>query len=117
MPLIDIRRYPDAIDSDTLSALTQHLPARAAATLSCEEGGILAPEAIMIEVHDSRRFDRNTKDIRINVWAHDYPSRRKNLDDIRKRIAEEVLRHLPEGVSWSVWVLLAPTSYGSDTEQ
>ena len=120
MPLVQIRRNPRTIDQFVLKALSDKLPAVTAGILSCKEGGILAPKDIMVEFDDMSPYDTNCKDIHIRVWAHDYPARRGKdlaaLDSIRERIAEEVLKHLPAGVSWYVWVLLAPTSYGSDTE-
>lgn len=120
MPLIQIRRRPDAIGGEAIVALRENLPAVAAQALSCAEGGKLAPKDIMLEFDDMGPYDINNKDIHVRVWAHDYPARRGEnlsaLDTIRKTIAEEVLRHIPAGVSWYVWVLLAPTSYGSDTE-
>ena len=116
MPLVQIRRNPRKIDHFVLKALVDNLPAVAAGRLSCKEGGILAPKDIMLEFDDMGPYDANCKDVHIRVWAHDYAVRRENLDAIRQQIAEEVLKHLPQGVSWYVWVLLAPTSYGSDTE-
>lgn len=123
MPLIQIRRNPYIVFDNVMNRLTEALPAVAAKALSSPEGGILAPEAIMLEVDDLtmyRSLNKNCKALHVRVWAHDYPSRRgkdlETLDAIRKQIAEEVVKHLPEGVSWYVWVLLAPTSYGSDTE-
>ena len=120
MPLIEIRRRPDAIGEEILVALRDNLPATAAKALSCDEGGELSAKDIMIEINDMGPYDKNNKDIHIRVWAHDYPTRRgendAKLNIICKRIAEQVVKHLPTGVSWYVWVLLARTSYGSDTE-
>ena len=119
MPLVQIRRNPRIISDDVIWALNEHLPALAAKVLSCDEGGPLAPKDVMIEVDDIGPMDRNIKDIHIRVWAHDYPTRRgedlEALRSIRKQIATEVVKHLPEITTWYVWVLLATTSYGSDT--
>jgi len=118
MPLIQIRRQQSKIDATVLFDIIRNLHAVAAKALTCEESGELVPGDIMIEADDMNTvFGSNLKDIHIRVWAHDYPSRRDNLDAIRKRIADEVLKHLVSGTSWYVWVLLAPTSYGSDTEE
>lgn len=120
MPLMQIRRKTDRISDPDLIKVVQNLPAVAAQALSCKEGGELKSGDIMLEIDEMSPLDANCKDLHIRVWAHDYPSRRgeslANLDAIRKRISAEVLKHLPAGVSWYVWVLLAPTSYGSDTE-
>ena len=120
MPLIQIRRRPDTISGEVIIGLRENLPPVAAEALSCEEGGNLAAKDIMLEFDDMGPYDTNNKDIHVRVWAHDYPARRgedlATLDSIRKTIAAEVLKHIPAHVSWYVWVLLAPTSYGSDTE-
>lgn len=115
MPLIQIRMRLATV-APALIGLQENLPVVAAAALSCEEGGKLTPKDIMLEFDDISPYDINHKDLHIRVWAHAYPWRRVNLDVIRKTIAEEVLKHIPASVSWYVWVLLAPTSYGSDTE-
>ncbi len=120
MPLIQIRHRHDAVGGAVLVRLQKHLPAVAAEALSCVEGGKLAAKDIMLEFDSMNPLDINGKDIHIRVWAHDYPTRAgldlENLDTIRKTISAEVLRHIAADVSWYVWVLLAPTSYGSDTE-
>ena len=116
MPLIQIRRKLGVISHHEMLALKDELPAFVAGALSCKEGGILQPKDIMLEIDDMGAYDVNCKDIHVRVCAHDYPSRRANLDDIRKAISKQVLKCLPQGASWYVWVLLVPTSYGSDTE-
>jgi hypothetical protein len=117
MPLIEIRLKSSVNLSAIVVDLRRSLPPLAAGALSCVEGGILTPDAIMVEFSDATSDDTNCKDAHVRVWAHDYPSRRKNLKMIRQKIAEEVVKHLPAGTSWYVWVLLAITSYGSDTEE
>lgn len=116
MPLIQIRCDPNMIASAILTDLRHFLPPVAAEALTCKEGGPLAAGDIIIEFDNVNSLDINIKHINVRVWAHDYPSRQENLDTIRKQIAEELLKHIPPGMSWYVWVLLAPTSYGSDTE-
>ncbi len=121
MPLIAIRGNQRRITRRVMRRLFTSLPPIAAKALSCStwsphSSNLLAPTDIMIEVDNFGRLRENCKDIHIRVYAHDYRERRNNLDKIRKMISEEVVKHLPAGVSWYVWVLLAPTSYGSDTE-
>lgn len=119
MPLIQVIHRQDVIPVETLIGLQRDLPAVAAEALSCEEGGTLSPKDITLEFGKMNYLDTNCKDIHVRVWAHDYPSRRGEnlaaLDNIRRRIVEEVLKHLPPGVSWYVWVLLVPTSYYAGT--
>ena len=115
MPLIQIRRRTSKFGGHFCKEIGKALPAVAAAALTCEEGGKLDPHDVMIEFDDMGDADVNCKDIHVRVWAHDYVARRRDLDVIRKTISDEVIKHLPEGVSWYVWLLLAPTSYGSDT--
>lgn len=117
MPLIKIRRGA-RIDDHILNKILESLPTVAAAALACKEGGPLKPKDIMIEVDRMSDSDRNVKDIHIRVIAHDYPARRGDnlaaLDEIRMKISAAVTPHLGEHMSWYVWVLLSPTSYGSD---
>ncbi len=70
----------------------------------------------MIEVERQTILNVNCKDLHVRIWAHDYPSRKRDLETIRQQIQAELVKHVPKGTSWYVWVLLAPTSYGSDTE-
>ncbi len=119
MPLIQIRRNIYTIRKSVLEAVVNNLPDVAAFALTCAEGGVLTAKDIMIEVSEVSPHDRNMKDISLLVWAHDYHERRgeklMTLNGIRERISHELIRHLPNDASWSVWVLLAATSYGSNT--
>lgn len=117
MPLIEVVLRPEKIGPKAIKGLQENLPAFAAKELSCEEGGDLRPEDIMIEFHDMDPRNVHCKDIHVRIFAHDYLTRNITRDGIRLRISREVRRHLPEGVSWYVWLLLGPTSYGSDTEE
>lgn len=117
MPVIQIRYNRDVIPDNSIVAITKKLPPVAADVLTCAESIMLEPQHIMLEVDHASALDVNCKDINVRVWSHDFPGRRDGIDMIRNRIAKELLAHLPSGVSWYVWVLLAPTSYGSDTEE
>ncbi|WP_136623367.1 hypothetical protein [Bradyrhizobium centrolobii] len=117
MPLIQIRYNPKTIPSTATSALRGNLPAVAAKALTRSENIKCAPEHIMLEFERMSVLDLNCKDINIRVWVHDYPSRRAILDLAREHIAKEVLKHVPTGVSWYVWILPMLSSYGSDAEQ
>jgi hypothetical protein len=122
MPLIVIKFDTQKVLPFVLKDILRELPAIAAKTLSCEEGGELKPEDIMFEVDPHGPYDLNVKELQLRVYAHDYPSRLARLDEIRKDIENHLTsvlktlyreQHEP---SWYVWVLLSPTSYGSDTE-
>lgn len=117
MPVIQIRYHRDIIPDNSIVAITKKLPAVAASVLTCAESIMLGPQHIMLEIDHASALDVNCKDISVRVWSHDFPGRRNSIDTIRCRIAEEVLTHLPKGVSWYVWVLLAASSYGSDDEE
>ncbi|RXG91885.1 hypothetical protein [Bradyrhizobium vignae] len=117
MPLIQIRYNASAIPVEAISALRETLPAVAAKALTCADNIKCVPKDIMLEFERMSAFDLNCKDINIRVWAHDYPSRREILDLAREHIAKEVLKHVPTEVSWYVWMLPMPSSYGSDAEQ
>lgn len=119
MPLIQIVRNPEKVSGSQFERFLRQLPIDVATILSCEEGGVLKPDDIMIEVTEFGPHDLNCKDLHVRVWAHDYPSRRGDnlvdLDIIRLKIAGRVWPHF-SSISWNVWVLLlAPTSYCSDT--
>ena len=119
MPLIQIVRNPTKVSDGMLGNILSMLPAASSTILSCSEGGKLRPDDIMIEVTEFGPHDRNCKDLHVRVWAHDYPSRRgpnnKALDLMQLKIAGRVRAYLTPEISWYVWVLLATTSYGSDT--
>ncbi|OGF82828.1 hypothetical protein A3B18_00225 [Candidatus Giovannonibacteria bacterium RIFCSPLOWO2_01_FULL_46_13] len=115
MPLVEIRRNSAVIDDQILLNIIESLPPIAADVLSTK-GGKLDPEEIMIEVDEASPFDRHVKDLNIRIRGHNFQERLENHDAIRRRISEEVLRHLPDGISWYVWLDLVPISYGSDTE-
>lgn len=119
MPLIQVVRNPEKVSGENFEKFLAQLPAEAAKILTCEEGGILKREDIMIEVTDFGPHDRNCKDLHVRVLAHDYPSRRGHdlvkLDIIRQKIAGRVFPFFP-GISWNVWVLLSATSYIDDSD-
>lgn len=117
MPLIQIRYNPSAIPIEATGALRETLPGVAAKALTCAESIKCTPKQIMLEFDRMNALDLNCKDINIRVWAHDYPSRRDSLDLAREHIAKELLRHIPTGASWYVWMLPMASSYGSDDEQ
>lgn len=117
MPIVQIRYNRVSIPSEAVDALRQSLPVVAAEALTCEESIKYQPKHIMLEIEQMGALDVNCKSMNIRVWAHDYASRRSNLDAIRKKIANEVSRRLPDGADWYVWVLLVPSSYGSEAEE
>lgn len=115
MPVIQIRYNQHVVPDNSIIAITKNLPAIAANVLTCAESITLEPQHIMLEIDRATDLDVNCKDVNVRVWSHDFPGRRDRIDTIRNHIAKELLAHLPSGASWYVWVLLAPTSYGSDT--
>ena len=53
-------------------------------------------------------------DLEIIIWANDFPERRATLEYRQKNITEEISRVLLGGdIRGSVWVLLAPGSFGT----
>lgn len=106
----------DCIPDDAISSLRQNLPVVAAEALTCQESIKYESKHIMFEIEQVGALDVNCKSMNVRVWAHDYTSRRNNLDAIRKKIANEVSKHLPGGMDWYVGVLLLPGSFGSEAE-
>lgn len=115
MPVIQIRYNRRKIGDKAIRNVVKNIPGVASRCLSCEEGGRLAEEDIMVEVDHTRKLDKNCKDVNVRVLAHDYEERRDHLQSTRSRISKAVRKHLPKGASWYVWVILANTSYGSDS--
>lgn len=119
MPLVRIAINPRKVFPGWVGKLCEVLAVTVSDALSTNDGGTLRPEDVMIEVsqveHDL--FSRNLKDCGVMIYAHDYPERRANLDERRRKIALEVVKYLPAGASWFVWVWLGTTSYGSDTQR
>lgn len=114
MPLVTIRRNPRKITDARLEHIIAHLPVIIAGALTCREGGLTSSD-IMIEASDTGPFDTNVKDISIVVYAHRYPERVADLEVRQQAMSRMIVAHLPDGVSWYVWVFLLESSYGSDT--
>ena len=72
-----------------------------------------------IEVRCTQRslIDINSKDIEIVIWAHDFPSRRSNLEQRKEEILRGVrlviIASARTDISGYVWVLLQPTAFGT----
>ncbi len=112
MPLIEVRYNQDTLHEDNVRRVVNILPLVASTALSCPEGGKLSEEDIMVEVRPLGPLDRNCQEMHIRVWAHDYKSRKKRIDEIQEAIKSRVRACIGD-VDAYVWVLLAPTSYGS----
>jgi len=73
----------------------------------------LKPEDILIWGSRVTEMDEaHDVDLQIVIFAHDYPSRKANLEERRKRIQERMLCE-SGGRKAYCWIILAPTSYGT----
>ena len=73
----------------------------------------LGSKDIEVEVEPHPILSVNKKDIEILILAHDYPERRKNLDERRASIDNAVKKIIPEKYHGFVWIFLGHTSFGS----
>lgn len=121
MPLVNVTYNPNAILEQHLKPLGNCLRLKVAWALTCEdEGGSLTPDDIEVRFHAVGPHDINASDLMIEVFANDFPSRRRNIQDRAEAIAEAVrefhnrgggLRSSDFGGKNFVWVLLAPAGF------
>lgn len=121
MPLVLIQyRSSDLVS--IVRQLAQQMPRIVAPALDASEqdGDVasLLPGDVEVWCVESGGSDVNVKDIEIIIWAHDFPSRKENLDERMKKIlegAKEVICGFRCGklLTGYVWVLLQPTAYGT----
>ncbi|MBI2984730.1 MAG: hypothetical protein HYY50_03850 [Candidatus Kerfeldbacteria bacterium] len=110
MPLVVVNRNPERVSDENIRNLVLALTAVAAEQLSSDEMA-LGPGDIEIWVQDFGPLDVHTKDLEIIIWAHDFPSRRANLDERTARIAARVKELAGADISGFVWILLQPTGF------
>lgn len=112
MPLIEIRYSLQKLHINDIRRVIDVLPLVSSTALTCPEGGLLKEEDIMIEAQPFGTFDKNCKELHIRILAHNYRSRLKRIDAIQDAILGRV-RVCIGDVNAYVWLILAPTSYGS----
>jgi len=123
MPLIEIYRKWDKTDlarsgnniSDDnvqlLGRLTRELVARELDTPE-ESDGRLTVNDIEVQIREGSPLDLDTMPLQIIVHANDFPARRANLDERRKRIASELREQIPQlKGNCFIWILLHPASF------
>jgi hypothetical protein len=101
--------------------IAEHLPGIVAPYLNVEgrnrhDGGVTADE-IIVRCTESNALDVNTADLEIVIFAHDFRERKATLEKRKDGIIKNIhilLRwhHRPD-LSGFVWIILAPTAFGS----
>lgn len=122
MPLVKLRYKDDPILFRGVLHLTKELPKIVAEALnSSDPEGHLEPKDVEVEICKADPNDLTHYDFYVLVEANDYPERRRNLDERRKKIADafwEVMRPTMKPgdyirhYSGFVWVKLCPGSFG-----
>ena len=117
MPLVVVQHKAGRITEQMLTNLAKAMPEIVAAGLNAPENqdACLIPSDIEVWVQESGRFDVNTKDLGIIIWANSYPERLRNLDQRKDAIVQAVRKFLADcdrNLSGYVWVLLQPAAFG-----
>lgn len=112
MPLVMARFAPD-IPEEVVNAVVGAIPAALAEAFDCPDpGGDLTPNDIEVEVSTVGPKDINDYHICVTVLANDFPARKENLDDRRKRMQALLAPHIPPDMKGYLWTLLCPASFG-----
>jgi len=121
MPLTVVWYKPEKVDNKLLNDLTEKLPKIVAKALDVPENLAyrLAEEEIEVVTEElSGKYDRNTLDLEIIIWAPECSERLKTKGERRNKICRSVEAVLvenlkgPEHIKGYVWLLLQPTSFG-----
>ncbi|MDP2789790.1 MAG: hypothetical protein Q8O51_01545 [bacterium] len=106
------RNHPDIPDLEVY-AVAQRLKWLVAKHLSAPaDGGELRPDEVEVDVHERNHLDIAGKDIQIVVFAHDYPSRKQNLEQRKDLMLEDLKGFINSKYSVFLWILLCPSAYG-----
>lgn len=117
MPLVVVQYKAERITVQMLMHLTTALPGIVATALDVPENqdARLAPSDIEVWTQESGKFDVNTKDLEIIIWAPLFPERLLNLEERKDAIVRAVRRFLADydrNLTGFVWVLLQPSAFG-----
>jgi hypothetical protein len=115
MPLVQIKKKSGTnLDFDDFIEVINELPGIVSKRLSAPPEGPLTPDEVEVWNISNHGSLNNIvrKDIEIIIFAHDYADRKSNLDERRQQIIEDLAMIIPAGYTFSVWVLLMPTSWG-----
>jgi hypothetical protein len=114
MPLVTIIRDNALVNDLVIKELVAQLPAIVAYALDVPEepNGRLSLSDIEVLVREKHHLDANNAPLAIVICSADFPGRRKNLDNRKKRIIDDIKIAIPPEVHGFVWVLLAPSSFG-----
>jgi len=118
MPLVVVRYKEEQVLEDILTKLARELPDIVASALNTPEhkDGTLTPDDIEVWVQKSGKYDVNTKDLEIIIWANFYPERQTNLEGRKQTIIDDVRTFFADydrNLSGFVWVLLNPAAFGN----
>ncbi|MDR3546981.1 MAG: hypothetical protein P4M11_01665 [Candidatus Pacebacteria bacterium] len=122
MPLVilEYQMFP-RVPRFLINGLAKELPSIVAAALNVDTviEAHLQPSDIKVKVEQFIGDAPNTKELEVTVWANHFPERQVNLDERRDAIIEGIKVFFTRGhlgfqieFTLSVWVLLAPASYG-----
>ena len=116
MPLIEIYRKHDRKDIPDANLILLGKTARVLVARELdtpeEPDGRLTTEDIEVQIKEGHYLDLDTLPLQIIVFANDFPARRANLHERRKRIASELRGIIPNlKGNCFIWILLCPASF------
>lgn len=117
MPLVVVQHKAGRLNEDMLQKLAESLPGIVANALNVKENEAarLTSSDVEVWVQESGKFDVNTKDLEIIVWANSYPERLSDLEfrkDVILKFVRWFLSDYDRNLSGFVWVLLQPAAFG-----
>lgn len=117
MPLVVVQHKAGRITEQMLENLAKAMPEVVATALNAPENhdACLSPSDIEVWVQESGKFDVNTKDLEIIIWASSYPECLRDLERRKDVIVQAVRKFLADfdrNLSGFVWVLLQPSAFG-----
>lgn len=113
MPLVVLNRNPKKVNDTLTKAIAEALPGLVSLALTIPDNPVeeLTSKDIEVWVQDFGKFDINTKDVEIIIWANQHPERKENLLERCKKISDCLKDHIPNGITGFVRVLLQPESF------
>ena len=122
MPVVWIQRDPNLIEDLDMIKIGKQLMVMVAYHLNIPDNpdGGLNPSDIIIRPQDIHPLAINNQPLEVIIFAHDFPERRKGIDERAEIIAEEIRPFLPDDVQklltkGFVWIYLGYTGFSRIT--
>lgn len=114
MPWVEIHWDPEIFDGEEIKAIISALPSAVATALDApnDPGGGLSWKDIEVKNYRFDDLDVRSKPLAIIIFAHDFPSRVKNLGERRQMIEDLLKPSVPGDLSGFIWLIMIHGSFG-----